>query len=101
MMNRSSAIRPEFVKAYHLRDRANWGDRLDVLRERDAQYKALNAKYGIEDSISYRGQRDPAYDLRYKEISAEFGPRYASIATREHEWSRRSDMTIAEFLFLD
>ena len=99
-MNRAHSIRPELVKAYHVHDRASWSDRLAVLRERDARYKALNALYGI-DSTSYHGQPDPAYDRRYKEIDAEFDPQYALIGKQEREWAQRSDMTIPEYLFLD
>lgn len=100
-MNRAHLIRPAFIKDYHVRNRAFWQERLDLLRERDAKYVALNAEYGIDRGISYHGQPDPAYDRRYKAISAYYDPQYAAIGEREREWSRGSDMTIPEFLFLD
>lgn len=100
-MNRAHTIRPEFVKDYHLRERACWQERVDLLRERDAQYIALNQEYGNSPSVSYRGNADAVYDCRYKAISAEYDPKYAAIGECERARREASDMTIPEFLLLD
>jgi hypothetical protein len=74
---------------------------LDLLRERDAKYIALNEDYGNGRGISYQGKAGPVYDRRYKAISAEYDPRYATIIEHKQGWRQASDMTIPEFLLLD
>jgi len=100
-MNRTFTIRPALVKEYHLRDRECWRERLDLLRERDAKYIALNEEYSNSPINSYHGQPDPAYDRRYKAISAEYDPQYEAIGERQRERRDASDITIPEFLLLD
>jgi hypothetical protein len=100
-MNRHHSIRPAFVKEYHVRNRAFWDERLDIVKRAEASRRALNQAYCVEGSARYHGPSEPAYERGHKEISAEFDRQYQAVSTREREWLQGSDMTIPECLFLD
>ena len=94
-------IRPEYIREYHKRYKAHKEGQTRLSRQSEEEVSALNARWGKPGSSSMLRHHDQEYYPEYKALRTTQDERWNAYNREFDEWYQSSDVTIAEFLFLD